>query len=129
MNLFEKKKWIMHSGTESNFKIECDALTLEDWDTIAHLVAKRISFVSAVGVPEGGLKFAEALRQYKKSSGPLLIVDDVLTTGASMEKMKGIYTTVMGIVLFARGKCPDWITPIFRMNEMFLLEEESNYEN
>jgi hypothetical protein len=123
MNLFEKKKWVMHSGEESNFKIECDALTLADWDTIAYLIAKNISFVSAVGVPQGGLKFAEALREYKKSSGPLLIVDDVLTTGASMEKMKDIYHNVIGIVLFARGRCPDWVTPIFQMNEWFTLQE------
>ena len=121
MNLFEKKKWVMHSGQESNFKIECDALTSADWDTIAYLIAQRISFVNAVGVPEGGLKFAEALRKYKKSSGPLLIVDDVLTTGTSMEEMKDIYSNVVGIVLFARGRCPDWITSIFQMNELFIL--------
>lgn len=124
MNLFEKKKWIMHSGEESNFKIECDALTLADWDTIAYLIAKRVSFVNAIGVPQGGLKFAEALKKHK-SSGPLLIVDDVLTTGRSMAKMQAHYYqyNIIGIVLFARGRCPDWITPIFQMNEWFTLQE------
>jgi len=126
MNLFEKKKWIMHSGEESDFKIECDALTLADWDTIAHLIAKRVSFVNAIGVPQGGLKLAEALREYKKSSGPSLIVDDVLTAGRSMMQKHSVsyQYNIIGIVLFARGRCPDWITPIFQMNELFTLPKE-----
>jgi orotate phosphoribosyltransferase len=121
MNLFEKKKWIMHSGEASDFKIECDALTYDDWDTIAYLISKHFSFVNVVGVPLGGLALAKALKKYKKSLGPLLIVDDVLTTGTSMEEMKDTYlerynNNIIGVVVFARGKCPNWITPIFSMN-------------
>jgi len=127
MNLFEKKKWIMHSGTESNFKIECDALTSADWNTIAYLIAKHLSFVNVVGVPLGGLALAKALRKYKSTLGPLLIVDDVLTTGTSMEEEKDVYleqykNNIIGVVLFVRGKCPNWVIPIFNMNE--LLERE-----
>jgi orotate phosphoribosyltransferase len=121
MNLFEKKKWTMHSGDTSDFKIECDALTCDDWDTIAYLISKHFSFVNVVGVPLGGLALAKALKKYKKSLGPLLIVDDVLTTGTSMEEMKDTYlerynNNIIGVVVFARGKCPNWITPIFSMN-------------
>lgn len=127
LNMFEKKKWVMHSGEESNFKIECDALTFVDWDTIAYLIVKCIPFSEVVGIPRGGLKLSRILKDYIQWSGPLLIVDDVLTTGKSMEKMKDVYleqyeNDIVGVVLFARGKCPDWITPIFQMNE--LLEGE-----
>ncbi len=127
MNLFEKKKWKMHSGAESNFKIECDALTSDDWDTIAYLISERIAFYDVVGVPRGGLALAKALKKYKKIFGVLLIVDDVLTTGTSMEELKDVFSeqykdNIVGVVVFARGKCPNWITPIFSMNE--LLGEE-----
>ena len=123
MNLFEKKKWIMHSGAESDFKIECDALTFADWGTVAHSIAKHFSFSKVIGVPRGGLELAKALKKYEKSLGPLLIVDDVLTTGASMEEMRETYleqykNNIVGIVLFARGKCPYWVTPIFSMNKL-----------
>lgn len=127
MNLFEKKTWRMHSGAESNFKIECDVLTSVDWETITHLIVKYIPFSEVVGIPQGGLKLSRILKEYVQWSGPLLIVDDVLTTGKSMERMKDVYleeyeNDIVGVVLFARGKCPDWITPIFQMNK--LLEGE-----
>lgn len=123
MNLFEKKKWTMHSGETSDFKIECDVLTSDDWDTIAYLISKHVSFVNVVGVPRGGLALAKALRKYKNTLGPLLIVDDVLTTGASMEDEKDVYlerynNNIVGVVVFARGKCPNWVTPIFSMNKL-----------
>jgi orotate phosphoribosyltransferase len=46
-----------------------------------------------------------------------LIVDDVLTTGKSMEEMRKKHSNVLtiGVVLFARGKCPKWVEPIFNM--------------
>jgi len=52
------------------------------------------------------------------STANLLIVDDVLTTGSSMEEVRkemGTYYQSEGFVLFARGECPDWITPLFQM--------------
>ena len=43
----------------------------------------------------------------------MLIVDDVFTTGASME---ALHTPGdIGAVVFARGLCPSWITPLFQM--------------
>ncbi len=123
MNLFEKKRWTMHSGATSDFKIECDALTSDDWDTIAYLISKHFSFVNVVGVPRGGLALAKALRKHKNTLGPLLIVDDVLTTGASMEDERDVYlerynNNIIGVVVFARGRCPSWVTPIFSMNKL-----------
>lgn len=120
MSLFEWGKFRLHSGGESLFLIECAFLAHEDWVTLASLVAEQLDFKDAIGIPSGGLKFAEALKFYRKNDPelPTLIVDDVLTTGTSMEGMKkraGGYC--VGVVLFARGKCPWWIIPIFEMTQ------------
>ena len=55
---------------------------------------------------------------------PILICDDVLSTGNSMDaRRKEVVeknekgTTIIGVVVFARGKCPDWITPLFSMSD------------
>lgn len=127
MSLFNWGKFKLHSGSKSSFLIECAYLAPEDWTTLAMLVAERIHFKDVVGVPSGGLKFAEALKFYKKNDPnlPILIVDDVLTTGKSMETIKkkmGVDAYCVGIVLFARGKPPWWVTPIFQMNFNFSKE-------
>lgn len=129
MNLFQKVDFTSHSGKQLDFKIECDALTDEDWKCIAHLISKRFEFCKVFGIPKGGMKLAGILGRFyrKKFSTRWLIVDDVLTTGNSMnekreELMKGVGLNafpVQGIVLFARGKCPDWIIPIFTLNGGF----------
>jgi len=74
-------------------------------------VADKLKFGAVEGVPSGGLRFAEALRQYQ-SAGPLLIADDVLTTGASMELHRA-GRDALGVVIFARGPCPAWVAPKF----------------
>ncbi|MBA7703996.1 hypothetical protein ES703_112793 [subsurface metagenome] len=122
MGLFQSGKFKLHSGGKSSFKIECAFLSGGDWQTIASLIAGKLAFKDAVGIPSGGLKLAEALKFYRKAddSLPILIVDDVLTTGNSMERYRGkIGGYCVGIVLFARGKCPWWIIPIFEMNPNF----------
>lgn len=76
---------------------------------------------AVVPVPEGGVRLAEALSCIVQKNGgfldtaPLIIVDDVLTTGASMEEVRGENTNVVGIVVFARGPCPQWVIPLFHM--------------
>lgn len=118
MNLFERKTFTMHSGDKSDFKIECDALTNEDIETLALLVSKKYDFNLVIGIPTGGEAFAEKLIKYKNpKSSTVLVVDDVLTTGASMEEyhynIEGKEN--IGVVIFARGECPAWVTPIFKM--------------
>jgi len=78
-------------------------------------VERLPSFGSVFGIPRGGLAFSKALVAYK-TQGPPLIADDVLTTGASMEDMRGRLLGALGVVVFARGKCPDWIVPLFQMD-------------
>lgn len=110
-----RKSFVMHNGKPSDFKIECDALTDEEIETFAMLIAKRFQFRDVVPVPRGGYRIRGALKKYC-SAGPLLIVDDVLTTGLSME-MERIEPSDIGVVLFARGPCPDWVHPVFSLWE------------
>ena len=128
MNLFNKDNITLSSGLQSDFKIDCDALTDADIECIAHLISKRISFDSVRGVPTGGTRLAKALEKYSTNTWQriVLIVDDVLTTGGSMERMKKEIlskphhkkeeeTLIKGCVVFSRGECPSWITPLFKM--------------
>ena len=116
-HLFQRGMFTLAFGGPSSWKIDCDSLTREDWDTIAHIAATNIpNFKSVEGVPRGGLLFAEAMEQFCWAWGePLLIVDDVLTTGQSMENFRR-NRDAMGIVLFARGPCPAWIRPVFQFS-------------
>lgn len=118
MSLFIKENIILHSGEQSDFKIECDALTDEDLECLAYLVSKRFDFFRVKGVPTGGERFAQKLEMYESDeSENILLVDDVLTTGNSMEDCKKqSLGEIKGVVIFARGKCPAWVTPIFQMN-------------
>lgn len=128
-NFFETHphKIRLHSGAMSDFKINCDVLTHEDIETLAYLISQKIKFYNVVGIPNGGTHLANALKKYISYGGVMLIVDDVLTTGRSMEKARETYWshTPQGVVIFARGKCPDWITPIFQLNNFF---EETLHE-
>lgn len=119
MTLFQTGLFQLHSGAYSTWKIDCDALTWEDIETLAGMVAQKLGYVfSAVeGVPQGGLRLAVALQGYCQASGPLVIVDDVLTTGESMEEQRA-GRAALGCVIFARGPhVASWIQPLFRYEE------------
>lgn len=122
MNLFQKINIILNSGEESDYKIECDSLTDDDIETLAYLISKRYTFRKVVGVPRGGNRIEDALQKYTTNNDehPLLIVDDVLTSGGSMDRHRLMYEDmgyygIVGVVIFARGKCPDWVEPVFQM--------------
>lgn len=105
---------IGHSGHALSWKVECDALTDDDWFCLAFL-ANRIlpPFGLPEGVPRGGLRFAEALRHFSTAGcSTILIADDVCTTGASLEAQRDGRGAI-GIVAFARSGCPSWVTPIW----------------
>ena len=122
-NLFEKKTFTMHSGDVGRWKIECDALTDKDIDTLAFIIASQVTFRRVIGVATGGLRIAKSLEKYKSENGWCLIVDDVLTTGNSMEEVRNKYVedvdNIMGVVLFARSQCPSWVIPLFQMSKFF----------
>lgn len=110
--LFVNGELTSHSGLSLPYKIECDALSDAEIATIAAEVARRITFQEVIGVPRGGLRLAAALERYRSDTGGLLIVDDVLTTGRSMEELRAGHIA-QGVVIFARGPCPTWVTPLF----------------
>ncbi len=107
----------LSSGRSSAFKIECDGLTDEDIGTAACLLARLLpTFGDVEGVPRGGLRLADALRPLWVRDAPVLIVDDVWTTGASMEAHRAGRDAI-GAVLFARGPVAPWVTPLFTLHK------------
>jgi orotate phosphoribosyltransferase len=119
MGLFQFGDFLLASGKKSNFKIECDALTQEDWEAVAAIIAPKLpKFGIVIGVPRGGLMFAEALRKYQdKWCSTFLYVDDVWTTGNSMLRIVNQRAPWSGVVLFARGPVPDHVHALFQLNE------------
>lgn len=128
MKLFQFGTFRLHSGAFSRLKIECDTLTDSELDVLAYELAERLPLFSAVeGVPTGGLQLASAMRPYATgyASHPLLIVDDVYTTGTSMEEFRAGRSAI-GAVLFARNPVShDWITALFTMPPLFDPERRS----
>lgn len=115
--MFKLGNFILHSGQTSNFLIDCKSLTLDDLDALAYYGSTLIGpFQNAIGIPQGGLRFAAALAKYATHNPKdlPLIVDDVLTTGNSMIETKGT-TVAKGLVIFARGPIPSWVKAIFTM--------------
>lgn len=114
-HLFNLSDFKSHGGATLPWKIDCDALQIKDWRCVAAAMAKQLSpweFGHVEGVPRGGLLLAMALLRYRTPGGGLLIVDDVLTTGGSMEAHRA-GRKAQGIVLFARGPCPSWVDALW----------------
>lgn len=105
MNLFQLGKFTSHAGKELNWKIECDALTDDDWECLALMIAERARFGSVYGIPRGGVKLQKALEKYVTPGHPIrLVVDDVFTTGKSMKEV--MQSNDLGFVVFARSRIP-----------------------
>lgn len=123
MALFQRGDFILHSGARSRWKIECDVLTQEDWRTLAEIAARKVGdFKEVISLGGAADWFGTFLDEHRKDRGPTLICDDVLTTGESMEDareqaQRSPYLSsggIIGVVVFARGKCPDWVIPLFQ---------------
>lgn len=117
MNLFLNSTFTSHAGVRLPFKIECDALTDDDIAVLAEIIARHTVFSSVVSIPRGGDRLANALQEFVQDSGPVLIVDDVFTTGKSMEDMRrAIGGEPIGVVIFARGELPSWVKAVFTLS-------------
>ena len=123
-HLFQSIDFKSHSGLDLSWKIEMDALSDPEWFTIKKMIMELTPpFKEAVGIPQGGTKLGDLLNEHGtgKKEDPICIVDDVLTTGESMEYFLTQYQrnrrpfTAIGWVVFARGQCPGWVTSLFQM--------------
>lgn len=148
ITLFQQGDFTLNSGAKSTWKLECDALTDADWDGVAAMVRLLVpQYRTVIGIPRGGLKLAERLRPHAIAGPlPILVVDDVLTTGGSMEKVRKELIEEMhdqqgdrfsvfnpenridGVVLFARGLCPWWIKAIFQMPKTFWINSQQQQQ-
>ncbi len=108
--------------------IDCRTLSEADWSCIARQVTKRhVPFGRVVSASEGGENLVQALEPHQDpTSGYVLVVDDVLTTGSSMEEARrklvagGTHINdVLGFVFCARASCPSWVTPWLMLNRRF----------
>lgn len=119
--LFQSGRFKSAAGLDLDWKIECDALTNEDWKCIAAVGAHALpQFGSVAGVPTGGHRLAKAFEPYRVDGvSRMLIVDDVWTTGKSMmacvNGIEGIGDWC-GFVAFARGKLAPNVTCFAQIN-------------
>lgn len=90
--LFQIGDFISHAGIKLSWKIECDAISLEEWDCLAMMIHsyEPQPWRKAVGIPRGGVPLGNALDKYStgNENDPLLIADDVYTTGTSFKEFK-----------------------------------------
>ena len=126
-HLFVEEDFKSHAGLDLHWKIEMDALDEEEWKCIARMIMEyqTTPFQAAIGIPRGGLKLSGYLNEYSSQTNrdPYLIVDDVLTTGGSMEEYKKEYFTnkdkerkdTIGWVVFSRKQPAKWIKTLFQM--------------
>ena len=125
-HLFKSGDFKSHSGLDLSWKIEMDVLSDPEWFTIKKMIMEHAPpFREAVGIPEGGVKLGNLLNEHATGDekDPVCIVDDVLTTGESMEYFLSQYQRnrrlmpfmAIGWVVFARGPCPHWVSALFQM--------------
>lgn len=84
MSLFQEGEFTGHSGGQLKWKIECDALGVDDWKCLATMILdyEKRPFQAAIGIPRGGVMLGSFLNHYSSQNpkDPYLICDDVLTT-------------------------------------------------
>lgn len=121
-HLFIEEDFTGHSGGQLHWKIEMDALDETEWKCIARMIMEYETrpFQAAIGIPRGGLTLSSYLNEYSTQNpeDPYLIVDDVLTTGGSMEEFKEEHfkdKKVVGWVVFSRNRPSDWVNVLFQM--------------
>lgn len=120
--IFKTGDFTLASGLQSTFKIDCDELTNDDLYSLALYANKFLpDFKAVMGVPRGGIRFADQMRKFVSHDGCILVVDDVFTTGKSMinfikENELDQNSGVQGLVIFARNPPLPWIRTIFTIS-------------
>lgn len=121
--MIEVGDFVSHSGLTLPYKICCEDFLQSDWEGFAELIAKKYNFGEVYGIPRGGTILAECLEKYRTPGVSYqLIVDDVLTTGKSMEEAKEMLNKpfTIGVVIFSRSKdIPYWCNTFFWVDGAF----------
>ncbi len=139
--LIQFGEYSLNSGLTSDYKLVADAFIRANIKGLPKLISRMVGpFGSVYGVSRGGLKLAERLKPlvFNGTLGghlvPHLIVDDVLTTGRSLQRAFDAHKSqwpggepnplnrppaIIGCVVFARGRCPPWVKSLFQMPSEF----------
>ncbi len=92
MDLFQDVDIIGHAGGKLTWKIECDALSDAEWQVLANLILhyEKRPFRVAIGIPTGATALGNILNRHATGErrDPVLVVDDVYTTGTSFREFK-----------------------------------------
>jgi len=122
--LFTVGDFISHAGLPLKWKIECDAISPEQWSALATMIMdyQKEPFSKVVGIPRGGLALQYALEPYiTEGDHPWLVVDDVYTTGTSFREFCTTKETMFAYkwCVFARKPIPSMedINALFTMPE------------
>ena len=111
--LFTDGDFTSHAGLPLKWKLECDAISPDEWRCIAKMIMdyQTEPFQAAVGIPRGGAPLGFALNAYATDNPEhkLLICDDVYTTGTSFKDYceEHKHDDVYKWVLFARCMAKD----------------------
>ena len=123
--LFSVGDFISHAGLPLKWKIECDAISPEQWSALATMIMEYQTepFSKVVGIPRGGLALQYALEPYvTEGDHPWLVVDDVYTTGTSFREFCTNKHTMFAYkwCVFARKPIPSMedIKALFTMPEI-----------
>ena len=81
---------------------------------------QKLPFYKVVGIPRGGVKFANALNKYASDNpeDPVLIADDVYTTGTSFREYVAEHYADQPVIqwcVFARKPTEDGVQALFTM--------------
>ena len=131
MDLFQRYDYKSHANLDLTWKLECDAISDGEWSVLARIISELESrpFSDVVGIPRGGVKLENEMLNYVSGNknDPVLIVDDVWTTGTGFKEFVGIHVIEkmtehvgwFGWCIFARTQTSNHVTALFQMPETY----------
>ncbi len=123
MPLFQKGMFSLFSGRSAEWKVDCSALSEEDWECVANLILERCPNFSFVECATDRSSVLRDLLSTHATSGDILLVDDVLDI--ELMQMKRLWyrtrmdyhnTEILGYVVFACLPCPTWVRALWQLD-------------